>query len=274
MKKCIFCNSTQEITKEHIFSKRFRKLNKIKVENLSHVSPKLPYKGFVAKKDINRIKLELKSQRNYSVYSLVNGSVCKKCNKDFLGKIDLDIENTLTILMGDENLNRNISKTEWQQFALWVYKTILTLVHPKTINFKKIIPKEVYEDFYFTRKIPDDIVISVAKLKDFVRFEGPLWEIGQDFILTFSPRSRIANNLQFEERYIINRGNLPISEDVLFLQQQLKGCFHIVLNLNGILVRIAYIPSTEIFKYNFQNKEFGSTYIQISYYQLFQRIYI
>lgn len=255
MKRCVFCKSSEKITKEHIFPIWYRNLNKIELKTLHHLSFEHPTQRLLASKNISEMKMNLKSERRYPINSLVNGYVCKKCNNIFINKIDGNAKNIVSKLLNGNFKKGDFTEENCKELSMWAYKTILTLCHPNTINFKKLIPGSAYEDFFVTKEVPDDVIISLGKLKKESKNTEALWSISQNFLFEFSPHSFYARDIVKESTFILNQKKSNLSATMSFLKKCNKDSFHVILNINGFLLRVVYIPRTDLFSLRYDNGE-------------------
>jgi hypothetical protein len=255
MKTCIFCKSEEEITKEHIFNKWYRELNEIPLSSLDHLSYKHNSKRIVGGEDFKDVVIEKKSYREHSINTLVNGSVCRKCNILFLNSIDEKAKGVVTKILKSKAKNFPMSQEDCTNLAMWAYKTVLTLTNTKTINYRKLIPNEAYEDFYLTKRVPEDVVISLARLNKSSYKSEPFWLISQNFMFEFTQDSKYLQQVLIEDKYLINPKKTYPPEVYYLMKKCTEESFHVILNLNGTLIRIAYTPRTDLLKYNFTEKE-------------------
>jgi hypothetical protein len=255
MKRCIFCKSKDGITKEHIFNKWYRELNEVPLESLNHISYKHKTKRFVRGKELEDVEIEKKSTRKHSINTLVNGSVCGKCNNVFLNKIDDEAREVVVRILKSKSEIFSMSGNEFSKLSRWAYKTVLTLTNSETINYRELIPDLAYKDFYLTREVPDDVIISLARLDSSSYKSEPLWLISQNFMFEFPQNSRYAQQVLMEDKYLLNTKRTFPPKVYYLMRECTKESFHVILNLNGILIRIAYIPCTDIFSYKFSKEE-------------------
>lgn len=255
MKKCVFCKSSEDITKEHIFPIWYRNLNKIELKTLQHFSFEHPTQRILSSRNISEMKMKLKSERKYPINSLVNGYVCKKCNNIFINKIDGKAKGIVTKLLKGNFVEKDFTEENCKALSKWAYKTVLTLCHPNTINFKKIIPDPVYKDFFITREVPDDVFISLGKLTKEAQKTEALWSISQNFFFEFPPDSFYARDIVKESTYIFNQKKSFLSPTMAFLRECNKDSLHVILNINGTLLRVVYVPRTDLFSLRYDKGE-------------------
>lgn len=256
MKRCIFCKSKGPITKEHVFNKCFRELNEVPLRSLDHISYSHPSKRILNGEDLKNITIEHKSGRKHSLTNLVNGSVCSACNNEFLNNIDKQAKNVVTRILRSKSRKFSMTGEDYNNLIMWVYKTILTLTNTKTINYKKIIPSGEYERFYLTKKVPSNVIISLGRLEKSIYKSEPLWLISQNFIAEFPPTSIYAQQILIENKYLFNQKNTFPPKSFQLMKECTKNSFHIILNLNGTLIRAICLPCPDIFGPRFVKKEF------------------
>jgi hypothetical protein len=140
---CVFCGSSKNISREHIFS--------------DWLSQKFA-KGTKGNNEVRGDDLSRNWQS--SIFQDKIKIVCEKCNNGWMS----DIETRASKLLGPlifEHRPASYSRDEQAIIALWVQKTVLII--SKTIGGAFQIPKEFYSQLYNSRIVPlDNMMVHIG----------------------------------------------------------------------------------------------------------------
>ena len=202
MKKCLFCGSSKEISREHIFPEWLLGelgLNEEEV-TMNHVT----------------ILGMTKSRRSHIFKSLVNAMICEKCNTGWMSKLETSVKDLIIRLMNLDSVNEDLFKSlndNYKILAKWSFKTAIVLNYPT--NYRKIVPENHFQSLYHS-KIPEGVYINMA----FTENEEPLhWHQSQTLLWFFHTKK--------EEQKIFSRS---------------KEIYKITLQFKHLLLRVCYFP--------------------------------
>lgn len=160
MKCCIFCGSSDKLTKEHIFPAWLQR-----------------YLG-VGKRELNIVFYSENPEivRNFVYGSHLNGHVCYRCNNGWMSQLESNIGPLLKDMIEDR-ISRVLTDVEIHLLGLWIFKTALTLHNANP--YPHVIPERHYRLAY-KRKAPTHCWISIARLRD--RLTQPSWIQDQNWL--------------------------------------------------------------------------------------------
>ncbi len=145
-KKCLFCGSKEELTKEHIIPMwliNFLDLGDADI-GMTHVNP---FGGVV-------------SHRAHTPKTLVNSWVCKKCNGGWMSELETSSKDLLMKLINrvsDKKLSSLIDRRKNLILSKWIFKTAIVLNYPT--NYYNMVPKEHFKSL-FDGEIPKGVYIN------------------------------------------------------------------------------------------------------------------
>lgn len=148
-RSCLFCGSTQSLTKEHVFP-----------DWLSDFLPQTGLnEGFYAFENSNSNestdKPLLSDENNSSWVNLTDGRcipshnytlklVCAQCNNGWMSALEGSAKSMLEDLILSEKPNLNFSQEESEVLALWSYKTALVISRASQHSFTNTLPEYFY----------------------------------------------------------------------------------------------------------------------------------
>lgn len=159
MKACIFCGSSNNLTKEHIFPAWLQN-----------------YLG-VSGKDLDIIFYSENPQtvRRLIYGSHLNSRVCQQCNGGWMAHLEAAAKPLLIELL--EGKTKIFTQDEVHTLGLWIFKTALTLHSANP--YEQVIPKEHYR-LAFEGKAPAHFFINIAHLK--TPLSQPSWIQDQNWM--------------------------------------------------------------------------------------------
>jgi hypothetical protein len=217
MTSCIFCGSSEKLTKEHIFPAWLQR-----------------YLG-IGTQELNIVFYSENPQTMHStVYGRhLNRNVCRKCNNEWMSQLESAVGPLLKDMLEDR-ISRILTDDEIHFIGLWIFKTALTLHNANP--YPQVIPERHYR-LAFERKAPAHCLISIARLKD--RLAQPSWIQDQNWIgghLHFSGddlREKLKQTYRivfgfghFAARIIyfpLNLGLFPLEDGVQFVHPRSRN---------------------------------------------------
>lgn len=188
MDKCIFCDSNERMTNEHIFPLWLQRHMGIKKQDLeiAHHYPSGPQ---VLRKHV------------YDKH--VNGHVCETCNGGWMATLEEKVKPTLTKMLENQQIT-GLSNREVGDLALWVSKTALALHNASP--YEKVVPLTHYQ-LVPRGKAPECYWCHIAHLKTFLK--QPVWIQDQNWVNAnrFIPNHALKEELKRTYRIVYGFGH-------------------------------------------------------------------
>jgi len=202
MKKavCLFCGS-DDLSNEHVFPKWLLGYLGIKLSEFE-------YTRFSKYGDV-------KSYRKHNLNNFLNGHVCKKCNNEYLSRIENE---SMALLKAINEGDKSILNTNSQAILKWVYKTAIQLNY--CANCEHIVPPSHYE-YFRNSGIPENVFIDFA----YSNFKTELfWWQGKTVILNFEDKIEKA------------------------VRSKIGNTYNITMQIGTMLFRVTFLDRLELIK--------------------------
>ncbi|MDK8746870.1 MULTISPECIES: hypothetical protein [Bacilli] len=199
---CLFCGNTENLTSEHVFPQWL-----------------LDGMGIRKKKmDLSHLTLlgNSISERPLTPNTLINGLVCRKCNNEWLSRMEDEIKPYLLPLI--KGVPQYPLEEYHKELSLWAFKTAIILNNAS--NYRNIVPRRHFRYLYKHRRIPENVCVLFGITENIVDLN---WVQSQGVM-----HSGINNS---------------ISEDTRF-----HDIYKITIQLGPILIKVIYSPFYE-YKY-------------------------
>lgn len=139
---CIFCGSSKELTREHVFpdwlssmfDKKIQGTNVVRGDNLDRTWQSSLFQ--------DKIK-----------------AICKTCNNGWMSNIESDVKGVLTKLAFTYDAH-NLTFEDQRKLALWVQKT--TLVISRATGGKFDIPSSFYEQLHQQKQPLENLLVTMG----------------------------------------------------------------------------------------------------------------
>jgi hypothetical protein len=187
LRHCIFCRSTGNLTREHVFPGWLQR----RVRPLDATQKNPIYRGT----HLSSLGMR-KSVRQAGANSHTYSAVCAECNNGWMS----ELEQQFAVLLDRMILKLDpltFSKKESRTIALWVTKTCI-LMH-KSSNYRKIIPEKISNLIGKGASIPKNIYIFGGTVID----SGSLYSIQTNFRLVFAKQDRLSKIDLFNNNIVI-----------------------------------------------------------------------
>lgn len=149
MKKCVFCESTENLTKEHVLPKWLQK----SINGSTRTNFKGVHLSFIG---------QSLSERNGSGNTLVFSEVCAECNNGWMSRLENDVKPILQRLSFEQN-PKKISRHDRKLVATWVIKTAM-MIHFSS-NYRTILPRSLAKNLRPDANIPSGIKVYLGNKK-------------------------------------------------------------------------------------------------------------
>lgn len=204
---CAFCSADltkNTKSKEHVWPRWLQR--KLNIEKLQIQGDHLGIGGAY-----------IIDSRIQSTSSIVLGDVCSNCNNGWMSELENRAIPVLEpFLFPNERKYIELDEKACKIIAAWSYKTSLVL--NLASNYKRIIPKSHFREFYETVNLPKNVVIDVtlAPAVDYVQ-----WLQGQHGL-----------------------GEVDADDDAMDeLVRKISSLYAITLNVAGTLLKTSWVPT-------------------------------
>ena len=147
MKKCLFCENTKKLSKEHIIPKWL--LGELGLTEKTIIMQHSSVFGAPL------------SQRTHSFKGLVNAMICENCNNGWMSKLEASVKDLIIKWMDLDLIEEDtpLLSEDHEILAKWVFKTAIVLNYPT--NYRNIVPEKHFHELY-SSKIPAGVYINLA----------------------------------------------------------------------------------------------------------------
>jgi len=184
-RKCIFCNSDQSFSNEHIFPQWLLKEFNITKSGLLMIH--------------NSYGIDL-SERKLTFNNFVNGLVCRDCNNGWMSQLEVSVKDTLINLMNFEPEGIQQLKEKHSLVAKWAIKTAMALNYGT--NYRRIIPKRHLRMLY-KGILPQTIFVTLSFIDGYDEEGSFSWFQSQDNLHIGINTKELMQDERFKDMYRI-----------------------------------------------------------------------